>query len=102
MWVEWGPIHPQECTQGLSPASPHPPHRFFVMAAFNLLFILTPELLPTSIRASAMGLCIMTSRLGGLSSPFVAVSLIERGMVRLRIKSKHTWKIHLSCSSRLC
>ena len=52
------------------------------MAAFNLLFILTPELLPTSIRASAMGLCIMTSRLGGLSSPFVAVSLIERGMVR--------------------
>lgn len=55
--------------------------RFFVTAAFNLLYILTPELLPTRIRASAMGICITSSRLGGLVAPFVAVGLVEHGRV---------------------
>ncbi|GAX74546.1 hypothetical protein CEUSTIGMA_g1996.t1 [Chlamydomonas eustigma] len=56
--------------------------RFFIMAAFNILYILTPELLPTSIRASAMGLCISASRLGGLTAPFVAVTLTNTGKVQ--------------------
>ncbi|KAG1670011.1 hypothetical protein FOA52_011167 [Chlamydomonas sp. UWO 241] len=53
--------------------------RFFAMAAFTLLYILTPELLPTRVRGSVLGLCNSVSRLGGLVSPFATVWLVQRG-----------------------
>lgn len=65
------------------PRAPIPlPCRFFVMAAFTLLYILTPELLPTRVRGFALGVCNSVSRLGGLVAPFAAVQLLEGGRVR--------------------
>ena len=75
-------VPPDPCNSQLVTALMYMLRRFFVMAAFNLLYILTPELLPTGVRASAMGICITTSRLGGLAAPFVAVGMVEHGMVR--------------------
>lgn len=47
--------------------------RFFVYAAFNLLWAITPELFPTSCRSFALGITNAISRIGGLVSPFAAV-----------------------------
>lgn len=55
--------------------------RFFAMSAFTVLYILTPEALPTRVRAFALGVCNATSRLGGLVAPFAAVALVQQGRV---------------------
>ncbi|KAI8471984.1 MAG: major facilitator superfamily domain-containing protein [Monoraphidium minutum] len=47
--------------------------RFFVYAAYNLLWAITPELFPTSCRSFALGITNAISRIGGLISPFASI-----------------------------
>lgn len=53
--------------------------RFFVYAAFNLLWAITPELFPTQSRSSALGLTNAISRIGGLISPYAAIVAPKQG-----------------------
>lgn len=39
--------------------------------SFNLLYIFSTELFPTQMRQSAMGMCSLVARIGGLLAPFV-------------------------------
>jgi len=48
-------------------------------AAFNVTFMYTAQLYPTSIRNSAVGSCSTIARLGGLLSPWVGKYLPETG-----------------------
>ena len=42
-----------------------------VTAAFNVTYIYTAQLYPTSVRASAVGACSTMARVGGALAPFV-------------------------------
>eukprot|EP00878_Enallax_costatus_P025698 GHUV01027518.1.p1 GENE.GHUV01027518.1~~GHUV01027518.1.p1 ORF type:complete len:190 (+),score=37.91 GHUV01027518.1:109-678(+) len=53
--------------------------RLFVMSAFTLMWVYTPELFPTHVRALALGVNNAAARIGGLLSPFAAVSLVSAG-----------------------
>ena len=46
-------------------------------AAFNVTFMYTAQLYPTSIRATAVGACSTMARLGGAAAPFVGKYLTE-------------------------
>eukprot|EP00197_Chlamydomonas_leiostraca_P002880 CAMPEP_0202857492 /NCGR_PEP_ID=MMETSP1391-20130828/409_1 /ASSEMBLY_ACC=CAM_ASM_000867 /TAXON_ID=1034604 /ORGANISM="Chlamydomonas leiostraca, Strain SAG 11-49" /LENGTH=669 /DNA_ID=CAMNT_0049536297 /DNA_START=214 /DNA_END=2223 /DNA_ORIENTATION=- len=59
--------------------------RCLVCAAFNLLYLYTPELLSPKVRALGMGVCNTISRLGGLAAPMLAVGMVERGEEKLSI-----------------
>ncbi|KAJ8383082.1 hypothetical protein SKAU_G00038600 [Synaphobranchus kaupii] len=43
-----------------------------VTAAFSVMYVSAMELYPTVVRGMGMGVCSMSSRLGGISSPFLA------------------------------
>lgn len=50
-----------------------------IMGAFAVLFIYTPEVFPTTVRSVGLGVTNSFSRIGGIMSPFVAVSLVQAG-----------------------
>ena len=50
-------------------------------AAFNVTYIYTAQLYPTSIRSSAVGACSTMARVGGMLSPVIGKYLISTGMV---------------------
>ncbi|XP_065185685.1 solute carrier family 22 member 7-like isoform X2 [Sycon ciliatum] len=45
--------------------------KFSTAAAFSVVYTYTPELLPTAIRTSGLGMCVTVSRFGAIVSPFV-------------------------------
>ena len=47
-----------------------------ISASFAIIYNLTAELFPTQVRANAIGICSMTSRIGGIISP-VFISLYD-------------------------
>ena len=51
--------------------------RLLTMAAFTVLWVLTPECYPTSARTFGLGLCNACSRLGAFAAPLVAVWLLQ-------------------------
>ena len=51
--------------------------RAFVTAAFQVAFVVTPELYPTRSRSSAIGMLSAMSRLGGMLTPFVVEVLMQ-------------------------
>ncbi|MFH4979154.1 hypothetical protein AB6A40_005863 [Gnathostoma spinigerum] len=44
-----------------------------VQGAFDILYIFTSELFPTVIRNSAVGVCVMVSRMGSAASGYIAI-----------------------------
>ena len=50
-----------------------------VTAAFNVSYMYSAQLYPTSIRATAVGACSTMARLGGALAPVVGKFLIESG-----------------------
>jgi len=46
--------------------------RAFAIGVFQAVFVYTPEVYPTSVRAAAMGFCSASSRIGGIITPFIA------------------------------
>ena len=46
--------------------------RGFATGVFQAVYVYTPEVFPTKIRGTAMGLMSSSSRIGGLVTPFVA------------------------------
>lgn len=54
-----------------------------VMCAFTMLYIYAPEVFPTSVRATGVGLCNSMARIGGSLAPAAGVLLIGNGRSRL-------------------
>ncbi|KAF6265573.1 major facilitator superfamily domain-containing protein [Scenedesmus sp. NREL 46B-D3] len=48
--------------------------RFFIYSSFNILWAMSPEYYPTSIRNFGLGVSNAFSRIGGLLSPFASVN----------------------------
>lgn len=53
--------------------------RASIEATFSVLYVYTPELYSTTIRAQGLALCSAFSRLGGFLAPFATVYLVESG-----------------------
>ena len=53
--------------------------KFCVSAAFNVTFMYTAELYPTSIRNTAIGICSTVARVGGGLAPIIGRFLIDLG-----------------------
>ena len=45
--------------------------KFGATAAFNVAYLYTAEMYPTQIRSTAVGMCSMMSRIGGILAPQV-------------------------------
>ena len=53
--------------------------RCCLQGTFSVLYIYSPELYPTVVRAFGLALCNLCSRLGGFLSPYVTVQMVESG-----------------------
>jgi hypothetical protein len=51
--------------------------RLAVMGAFSSTFVMTPEVFPTKIRSTGLGVCSAFSRLAGIITPYVATALFK-------------------------
>uniref|UniRef100_A0A8C6PKD4 Synaptic vesicle 2-related protein-like n=1 Tax=Nothobranchius furzeri TaxID=105023 RepID=A0A8C6PKD4_NOTFU len=65
--------------------------RAFISGGYQVVFIYTPEVFPTEIRALAMGTSSAVARIGALITPFVA-------QVMLRTSVPFTLSVYCSCS----
>eukprot|EP00118_Oscarella_pearsei_P022621 m.264147 g.264147 ORF g.264147 m.264147 type:complete len:595 (+) comp40466_c0_seq4:76-1860(+) len=54
--------------------------RASMTGAFQTVFVYTPEVYPTSIRAIGLGMCSTVSRVGAMISPFVAQVLLRKSI----------------------
>ncbi|CAI0442052.1 unnamed protein product [Linum tenue] len=52
--------------------------RICITGSFAIAFVMAPELYPTSVRSTGFGIASSMGRIGGITAPFVAVSLTER------------------------
>mmetsp|Transcript_34832 Transcript_34832/g.75318 ORF Transcript_34832/g.75318 Transcript_34832/m.75318 type:complete len:177 (-) Transcript_34832:25-555(-) len=53
--------------------------RAFILGAFTVTYVYTPEVYPTSVRSSAFGLANGWARIGGMLCPIASVQLLEEG-----------------------
>lgn len=51
--------------------------RTFVTGAFQSMFVYTPEVFPTSVRGTALGVASSAARVGGMITPYVAQVLLH-------------------------
>jgi OCT family organic cation transporter-like MFS transporter 4/5 len=51
--------------------------RLTANGAFGVIYVLTPELFPTVLRGTGLGVCMSFSRLGGVATPYVATTLFK-------------------------
>ena len=49
--------------------------KFFASGTFAIVYMYTAELYPTLIRSTAVGTCSLMARIGGISSPYIALYL---------------------------
>eukprot|EP00873_Tetraselmis_striata_P016735 jgi/Tetstr1/436999/TSEL_002738.t1 len=54
--------------------------RCFVLSAFTVIYIYTPEVYPTTSRSLGLGINNAFARMAGMVAPFIAVNLPEAGM----------------------
>ena len=59
--------------------------RSAAFAAFTVLYIFAGEVYPTSIRSTGVGLGNGFARIGGITCPIFAVTLIESGHLTLSV-----------------
>ena len=59
--------------------------RAFASAVFQVIFIYTPEVYPTSIRALGMAGCYSVARLGAIITPFIAQWFIRQTIMGAKI-----------------
>ncbi|ONK70638.1 uncharacterized protein A4U43_C05F35820 [Asparagus officinalis] len=52
--------------------------RMCISGSFTIVYIYAPEVYPTSVRSSGVGIASAVGRVGGILCPLVAVSLIKR------------------------
>lgn len=50
-----------------------------IMGGFTILYVYAPEVYPTNVRSSGVGLANAFARVGGLISPVIAVELVDAG-----------------------
>eukprot|EP00210_Caulerpa_lentillifera_P009224 g8793.t1 len=50
-----------------------------IAGSFLTIYVYTPELFPTPVRAFGLGLCVAWSRIGGLIAPLFSVKLVDSG-----------------------
>ncbi|XP_067247047.1 putative transporter SVOPL [Chanodichthys erythropterus] len=55
--------------------------RSVVSMNFNVVYIYTAEVYPTSVRSIGMGFCTSFSRIGGMIAPFIAQVLMSRSVI---------------------
>eukprot|EP01125_Pyxidicula_operculata_P003323 TRINITY_DN1392_c0_g1_i3.p1 TRINITY_DN1392_c0_g1~~TRINITY_DN1392_c0_g1_i3.p1 ORF type:complete len:626 (-),score=147.83 TRINITY_DN1392_c0_g1_i3:270-2147(-) len=51
--------------------------RAIITGAYQVIYAYTPEVYPTFLRSSALGICGSFARIGGMITPFVAIALFE-------------------------
>ncbi|CAN1143867.1 Organic cation/carnitine transporter 7 [Linum perenne] len=59
--------------------------RICITGSFAIAFVLAPELYPTSVRSTGFGIASSMGRVGGITAPFVAVSLTEKCQQRVAV-----------------
>ncbi|XP_076861330.1 putative transporter SVOPL [Brachyhypopomus gauderio] len=55
--------------------------RSLVSMNFNVVYIYTAEVYPTSVRSIGMGFCTSFSRIGGMIAPFIAQVLMSKSVI---------------------
>eukprot|EP00117_Sycon_ciliatum_P012474 scpid66504/ scgid13529/ Organic cation/carnitine transporter 7 len=55
--------------------------RALITGVFQAVYVYTPEVYPTPVRAMGLGICSTVSRLGSLSTPFVAEVVLRRSLI---------------------
>ncbi|XP_035384520.1 putative transporter SVOPL isoform X2 [Electrophorus electricus] len=55
--------------------------RSLISMNFNVVYIYTAEVYPTSVRSIGMGLCTSFSRIGGMIAPFIAQVLLSKSVL---------------------
>jgi len=56
--------------------------RAAIGGAFLVVYTYTPEIYSTSLRATAVGICVAASRIGGIIAPFLGQGLISYGKMQ--------------------
>ncbi|XP_063967124.1 synaptic vesicle 2-related protein-like isoform X2 [Lytechinus pictus] len=55
--------------------------RAMIAGSFQTLYVYTPEVYPTHVRALSLGVCVSSSRIGAILTPFVAQVMIKTSVL---------------------